>query len=95
MTTTPAADVPSKPAVRKTAVTIQAATLSPAKAGTTARATGRAGARAWTGEDRYRMIAEVAYFRAERRGFAPGSELGDWLAAEIEVDDILGEAGPR
>ncbi len=93
MTTTPAADVPRKPAVRKTAVTIEAATLSTATA--TARATARATAGAWTGEDRYRMIAEVAYFRAERRGFAPGSELGDWLAAEIEVDDILGETGPR
>ena len=80
MTTTPAV-VPRKPAVRKTSVTIEAATLSTA--------------RAWTGEDRYRVIAEVAYFRAERRGFAPGSELGDWLAAEIEVDDILGETGPR
>jgi len=24
-------------------------------------------------------IAEAAYFRAERRGFAPGHELEDWL----------------
>lgn len=31
------------------------------------------------------LIAEVAYFRAERRGFAPGSELEDWLEAEAEV----------
>ncbi len=37
------------------------------------------------GEDRLRLIAEAAYYRAERRGFAPGSELEDWLAAEIEV----------
>ena len=41
------------------------------------------------GEDRYRMIAEAAYLRAEQRGFVPGSELADWLAAELEVDDIL------
>lgn len=47
----------------------------------------------WAGEDRYRMIAEAAYFRAERRGFASGSELFDWLAAEIEVDEILGDTG--
>lgn len=33
-------------------------------------------------EDRTRMIAEEAYFRAERRGFEPGQELADWLAAE-------------
>jgi hypothetical protein len=31
------------------------------------------------------MIAEAAYYRAERRGFAPGFELEDWLAAEREI----------
>lgn len=31
-------------------------------------------------------IAMAAYFIAERRGFAPGHELDDWLAAEAEVD---------
>lgn len=30
------------------------------------------------------MIAVAAYFRAERRGFAPGDELGDWFQAEAE-----------
>ena len=35
---------------------------------------------------RHQMIAQAAYFRAERRGFEPGHELEDWLAAEIEVD---------
>jgi hypothetical protein len=30
-------------------------------------------------------IAREAYYRAERRGFAPGYELDDWLAAEAEV----------
>ena len=28
------------------------------------------------------MIAEAAYLRAERRGFAPGHEHEDWFAAE-------------
>ncbi|MCK6371616.1 MAG: DUF2934 domain-containing protein [Gammaproteobacteria bacterium] len=41
------------------------------------------------GEDRQRLIAEAAYFRAERRGFQPGCELEDWLAAEIEIDALL------
>ena len=31
------------------------------------------------------LIAERAYFRAEKRGFAPGHELEDWLAAEREI----------
>jgi hypothetical protein len=30
-------------------------------------------------------IAEVAYYRAQERGFSPGYELEDWLAAEAEV----------
>jgi hypothetical protein len=30
-------------------------------------------------------IAERAYYRAEKRGFAPGYELEDWLAAEREI----------
>jgi hypothetical protein len=32
-------------------------------------------------------IAEAAYYRAERRGFAEGGEIEDWLAAEREIDD--------
>ena len=40
-------------------------------------------------EHRRALIAEAAYFRAERRGFAPGHEAEDWLAAEIEVDTAL------
>ncbi len=35
------------------------------------------------------MIAEGAYLRAERRGFAPGHEAQDWLDAETEVDALL------
>ena len=35
------------------------------------------------------MIAEAAYLRAERRGFAPGGEHDDWAAAEAEVDALL------
>ena len=35
------------------------------------------------------MIAEAAYYHAERRGFAPGGEEHDWLRAEAEVDALL------
>jgi Protein of unknown function (DUF2934) len=42
-----------------------------------------------TAEARRAMIAESAYLRAERRGFAPGHEVDDWLAAEAEVDALL------
>jgi hypothetical protein len=37
-------------------------------------------------EQRSALIAEAAYFRAEKRGFATGREVEDWLAAEAEVD---------
>ena len=36
--------------------------------------------------ERDRLVAEAAYYIAERRGFSPGSELSDWLEAEREVD---------
>jgi hypothetical protein len=40
-------------------------------------------------EARYRMICEAAYIRAEQRGFRPGGEVEDWLAAEQEVERLL------
>ena len=33
----------------------------------------------------HKAIVEAAYFRAERRGFVPGHEFDDWLAAETEI----------
>jgi hypothetical protein len=39
------------------------------------------------------MIAEAAWLRAERRGFAPGGEVEDWLAAEAEIDALLAQRG--
>ncbi len=45
-------------------------------------------ARAWgiSPDERQRIIAENAYYRAERRGFEPGHEKEDWLAAEEEFE---------
>ncbi len=43
------------------------------------------------GDARAQSIALDAYYRAERRGFAPGSELADWLEAEAAFD----AAAPR
>jgi hypothetical protein len=42
-----------------------------------------------TDERRRQMIAVVAYYRAESRGFREGGELDDWLVAEAEVDRQL------
>ena len=30
------------------------------------------------------VVAVAAYYRAERRGFAPGNEMEDWLQAEVD-----------
>lgn len=38
------------------------------------------------------MVAEAAYYLAEQRGFCPGCELDDWLAAEAQVRDSFKDA---
>ena len=40
-------------------------------------------------EQRQELIAQAAYFIAERRGFVPGNELEDWLQAEAEIEACL------
>jgi hypothetical protein len=37
-------------------------------------------------EARHHRISVAAYYRAERRGFAPGGEERDWLEAEKDID---------
>lgn len=46
-----------------------------------------------TQADRHALISEAAYRRAEQRGFEPGRELEDWLAAEREIDEREGAGG--
>jgi hypothetical protein len=41
-----------------------------------------------TGQKR-RMIAEAAYYRAQKRGFVNSDPVQDWLAAEAEIDEYL------
>ena len=41
-----------------------------------------------------RMIAEAAYFRAERRGFQGGCPMEDWLKAEHEVNQLYFQPEP-
>jgi hypothetical protein len=38
---------------------------------------------------RLRMIAEAAYYIAEKRGFIHGHHDADWAAAEKQIDDLL------
>jgi hypothetical protein len=45
---------------------------------------------AFSAQERERLVAQAAYFRAEKRGFAPGAELQDWIEAEAEVMRLIG-----
>ncbi|MEK8089049.1 DUF2934 domain-containing protein [Thermithiobacillus plumbiphilus] len=53
------------------------------------RSQGPGGSYVVSPEERQRMIAEAAYFRAQARGFGEGLQLEDWLAAEREIQQQL------
>ena len=46
-----------------------------------------------TAQERWRMISENAYYRAERRGFVGGNPAEDWVAAKAEIDAELVRTG--
>ena len=46
-----------------------------------------------TPEERWRMIAEAAYYRAENRGFVGGDMADDWMQAAAEIDNMLQALG--
>ena len=45
-----------------------------------------------SGDELQRLVAEAAYYRAQRRGFEPGYELQDWVEAEAEVKRLIGRS---
>ena len=38
-----------------------------------------------TGEEVKKIVAEIAYYKAEKRGFQPGYEMQDWIESERDV----------
>ncbi|WP_340122526.1 DUF2934 domain-containing protein [Methylobacter svalbardensis] len=38
-------------------------------------------------DNNVKMVTERTYFKAEKRGFAAGYEMEDWLEAELEVSN--------
>ena len=44
-------------------------------------------------DERHEMIAVAAYYRAERRGFAPGDAVKDWWEAAAVIDQMLENMG--
>ena len=81
----PAARPVAKPAARPAKPTAPAKTAARKKAAPAVPAR----------DERDTMVRMAAYFRAEQRGFAPGNEWEDWLAAEAEIDALVGTAKPR
>ena len=41
------------------------------------------------GQARQAMIAEAAYYRAQKRGDGPGDPVSDWYEAEAEIEHLL------
>lgn len=81
------------PAGKKTAAKPKAATRSKRTKSKSAAPDPSAEVMKITQEERWRMIAVAAYHKAEQRDFQPGGEVDDWLAAEREVDTLLGRSG--
>jgi len=67
---------------------MESASIKPGKATRNLTATDPVVAEVTT-EERHHLICEAAYYRAERRSFAPGNELEDWLNAEAEIESML------
>ena len=79
-----AAPAVKKPAAAKTASATTAKKTTAAKSAVTSKKKMEV-----SPEQRYMMIAEAAYFRAEKRGFVGGNSAQDWVEAEAEIDQLL------
>jgi hypothetical protein len=84
-----AAKPAAKPAAAKPAATkaVAAKPVATKKAATPKAPAKKKGA--ITPEQHYRMVAEAAYFIAEKRGFAPGNPAKDWQEAEAQIKATL------
>ncbi|PLY17020.1 MAG: transcriptional regulator [Sedimenticola sp.] len=86
-TATPATTVKKKVAKKKAAPRKKAVTKAPAARSRTSPAS--VSPVGVSMEERWRMIATAAYYKAEKRGFAPGNELQDWIDSEAEITALL------
>lgn len=94
-TKTTATTASAKPVAKTSAVkkavsaTVSTTEKKPAKAPAAKRTAAKKTAPPISPEHRYHMIATAAYYLAERRGFAGGYEMQDWISAEAEIDAQL------
>jgi hypothetical protein len=79
----------AKPAAPKAVKTVAA---KPAKPKAPVKKSAKAASGNTVPKDQRAHYVEVAaFYIAERRGFAPGDPLQDWVAAEAEIDRLLAE----
>jgi hypothetical protein len=78
-----------KATAKKKTATRKTATKKVAGARGTRKTPGAAKTLGLAAEERQRMIAEAAYYLAERRGFSGGDPRQDWLDAEASIDAML------
>jgi hypothetical protein len=81
----------AQPAKTVTAAKKPAVKVSEAKAAPKPAAPRAKKAKSVPAEQRRNYIEMAAYYIAERRGFAPGDPLEDWVQAEAEIDRLLAE----
>ena len=89
MTTTTNKGKSTSPTVKKTSAAKKRSTPKKAAAKKAASTRPTGSPVMVSAEERWRMVATAAYHRAEQRGFAPGHEVEDWLAAEKDIDSVL------
>lgn len=85
--TAPKTTASAKPATVKKQAT--AAPAKPARAPAARKKAG--GGNTVPAEQRSHYVEVAAFYIAERRGFAPGNPVNDWLAAEAEIDALLAQ----
>lgn len=71
------------------AATATTAAVAPAKASKPRSAPRKKATAEMPADQRRHYIEVAAYYIAERRGFAGGSHLDDWVQAETEVADLI------
>lgn len=82
------AKAPAKKAVSAKAAAPKKAVATAAKKPAAKRATAKKSS--VTPEQRYCMVAEAAYYHAERQGFM-GDPVQNWISAEAEIAALLNE----
>ncbi len=90
-TTRPTTVATAKTTKPKTTTTSKTTTLTtktvPVATTTTRMTTTTKTKKTLTAQERYNMIANLAYTYAQERGFTNGSQEADWLRAENEIDN--------